>query len=205
MLDLSNLHGSIRRMHHVVRFSSLPTIRQENVAAHSWEVAFISYLIAHDLNARLFPVDVGRVLIKAVTHDVSECMSGDVIRSYKYGTDAMIRATREADSINVRALSEELGSERTWWDWTESKDDSLAGRVVAFGDYVCVVTKCVEEHRMGNTMLDQIVEGVYRTLLQPLRDDDRFGVYVRQLFPLDDYTSAYMEPGESWRNISSAR
>lgn len=204
-LDLRSLHGSIRRMHHVTRYSSLPVIKPENVAAHSWQVAFISYLIATDLQDCGVAVETGTVLTGAITHDVSECLSGDIIRSYKYSSPEMEDITRRADAANVKQLARELGVGRLEWDWTGAKDATLEGRIVAFADYVCVVTYCVEEHRMGNRMLDQIIEGVYRNLLAPLREDPHFGQYVSQLFPEDDYRSGYTPPDDTWRNISSAK
>jgi putative hydrolase of HD superfamily len=190
-------------MHHVTRYSSLPVIKPENVAAHSWQVAFITYLIAHDLTEAGHQVDLGIALSGAITHDVSECLSGDIIRSYKYSSPEMEDITRRADAANVEKLAEQIGVSLLW-DWTGAKDYSLEGRIVAFADYVCVVTYCVEEHRMGNTMLDQIVEGVYLNLLRPLRDNKLFGVYVRQLFPKDDYLSGYLPLDESWRNPGKA-
>jgi 5'-deoxynucleotidase YfbR-like HD superfamily hydrolase len=200
-LDLNNLHGRIRRMHHVNRYSSLPVVKPENVAAHSWQVAFISYLIAEDLAEKGCIVSPELALKAAVVHDVSEALSGDIIRSYKYQTPQMEAATRGADAVNVRQLAEELGSSRLESDWTLAKDQTLEGRIVALADVICVVTYCVEEERMGNSMLDHVLEGAYNNLLRPLRDHPLWGRYVMQLFPQDNYRSGYREPDATWRNL----
>lgn len=195
------LNGSIRRMNHINRYSSLPVLKHENVAQHSWQVAFIAYCIAADIGTEPggAPVDLGAVLAKAIVHDVSEAMSGDVIRSYKYSTPEMEAATRSADDLNVGRLSVEFGERvgaELLNDWRGAKDATVEGRIVAFADMATVVTYCVEEHRLGNTMLDEdrprgILEAVHRLMMDRFGGDPLLEPYLRQLFPYNHWRSAY--------------
>ena len=50
MINLSELlTGDTRQMSHVIRYSSLPHGRPENVAEHSYYVVFYALLLAKDL------------------------------------------------------------------------------------------------------------------------------------------------------------
>ena len=71
MLDIDQLlTGSIHRMSHVNRYSSVPVNRKENVAEHSWFVAFYAYMIGKDLEAHQHEVDFGELLSRALVHDL---------------------------------------------------------------------------------------------------------------------------------------
>jgi len=179
-------------MHHITRYSSLQQIRPENVAEHSWTVAYYSLLISLDLRDRFTDLDLGEVLAKAVMHDVSETISGDIIRSYKYSTPEMKAATEAADDTNMRILVRDLPVGESLYEfWSEAKDDRLPGRIVAFADLISVVTYVAEEHAMGNRMLDHIMKAVYEDLLRPMRGHFIFGYYVKALFPTDKHTDPY--------------
>lgn len=193
-IDLNRaLQGPVRRLSHIQRYSSMPVIRGENVAEHSWQVAFYSYVIGQDLIARGYAVRLDVLLSRAILHDLSEAMSGDIIRSYKYGTEQMAEATAHADLANMKVLAEDFGSISgdILEDWETAKDSDLEGGVVRLADLLCVVTYCAEEYRMGNALLDHILASCYVNLLRPLRASVEFGCYIQQLFPTDRYTDAY--------------
>lgn len=180
------LTGRMRRMHHIGRYSSIPVINRENVAAHSWEVAFYSMLIAADLHEREHEIDYGSLLLKAINHDVSEVLSGDIIRSYKHGSPQMLQACHEADQVNMNKLLKEIGGTPglvMGWSWSDAKNESLEGAVVRFSDMLCVVSYCVEEMRMGNTLIAYILEELYDEHLKQYHEDPIFAPYMQDLFP----------------------
>jgi 5'-deoxynucleotidase YfbR-like HD superfamily hydrolase len=190
------LNGTIRRLNHIQRYSSFPVIKPENVAQHSWQVAFYTYIIGCDLNRRTGTagsrfVNVRLAVVKALVHDVSEALSGDVIRSYKYSSPDMRRATAWADYTNMQDLTAEFGEvgEQLFDEWHDAKNNTMEGKLVAFADLVTVVTYIREERAMGNSALNEVLQRCYEDLLRPMRDDPTFGVYVQQLFPVDEWYS----------------
>lgn len=186
-MNLRNvLTGRMRRMHHIGRYSSIPVINRENVAAHSWEVAFYSMLIAADLLENNYEVNYGSLLKKAISHDVSEVLSGDIIRSYKHGSPEMLKACHDADTLNMVSLTEEVDGfagivlERAW---LYAKNESIEGAIVRFADMLCVVSYCAEEMRMGNTLIAYILEELYNEHLKQYHGDSRFAPYMEDLYP----------------------
>lgn len=180
--------SKLRRMHHVSRYSSIPVVNRENVAAHSWDVAFYSLLIGTDMLCnRDYEVNMDSLLAKAVLHDISECLSGDIIRSYKHGSQEMLSATANADQSNLMNLLESLdmgGIGAIFFShWAKAKDASLEGAIVGFSDMLCVVAYCVEEFRLGNSLIEAVLKELYEKTLCKYHHDHRFYVYMKDIFP----------------------
>lgn len=194
-----NLHtallGSVRRLHHIQRYSSIPVLKPESVAAHSWQIAFISMLIGWDLAHRGTHVMMGDLLQRAICHDLNEAMSGDIIRSYKYSDPEVTRVLKGADEKLTHKLSREFGAssgDNAYEEWITAKDHMLEGHIVALADVLAVVTYCVEESRMGNSELDLILRRAYEQVLVPRFANHQYlGRYVTQIFPDGNYMDAY--------------
>lgn len=189
------LYGTLRRMHSVQRYSSLPLVRHENVAEHSWQVAMLSWLIATDMvHERGVDLMMEEVLAKAITHDLSECLSGDIIRSYGHSSQQIKDAIAAANAINMTKLCEEVsggpGHDR-WHDklatnlydyWVEAKND-FEGAIVAFADMLTVVSYCQQERALGSRKVDHVLEDLYRNVMHRYHEDEAFAPYMREIFP----------------------
>jgi 5'-deoxynucleotidase YfbR-like HD superfamily hydrolase len=204
------LTGPIRRLHHVERFSSVPVLHAENVAEHSWLVAFICILIYQDQAAMderspgppddlpcvFKDLDLGVVLPRAICHDISESMSGDIIRSFKYSSKQLAEAMRDADDKNTWRFTRELGpgGDQLYSYWRDAK--SISGdrncELLAFADVVAVVIKCAEEFWLGNRHLNAICKRAYEDHMQRLASEfEWLWRYVQMLFPNGLYTDIY--------------
>lgn len=195
-LDLARAAlGRLRRMHHINRYSSIPVIKQELVSTHSWQMAMLGLLISYDLNTtEPHTVDAGEVVKRCVVHDISETMSGDIIRTYKHGSKEMEEACHNADAENTYKFTREFGKDvgdRIYLKWEGAKDYTLAGQIVVLCDAVCVVTYCAEEVRMGNQHMRHVPEDIFNEVLWPMRDHPQLGRYIHQLFPNGHYEDAY--------------
>src|SRR5436853_94810 len=86
------LCGRILRVFHVHRFSGSPVHRKESVGEHLWLAALYSDLISQELEARLpeIEIDTGKLLRRAIYHDVEESITGDIVRGVKYGGDGAV-------------------------------------------------------------------------------------------------------------------
>ncbi len=201
-----SINGSIRRLRHIQRFSSLPGHFPESVAEHSFFVAFYGYLIAQDLVADGHEVYPDQVVVKAICHDLSEAMSGDIIRSFKYSNDRIKHEVDLADRENMEKMSNEFGDlkHHIMENWLSSKHDA-EGEVVKFADFVCVIAYCREEIASGNHHLDMILEGVFDVMWNYYSENDYFSKYMKQIFPNKDYKDAFRSMPESWKSISATR
>lgn len=209
------LTGPVRRLHHIQRFSSVPVLHPENVAEHSWEVAFIGMMIyydqkqlaeecaldkqdaAFDLASCVYgELDLEFILEHCICHDLSEAMSGDIIRSFKYSTKQLAEAIRDADDKNMYRFSRELGAagDATYLGWRDAKGISgnRSCELIAFADVVGVVIKCAEEWWLGNRHLDAICERAYNEHMAGLADKHPWlWRYVEELFPSGEHTDIY--------------
>lgn len=194
------LNGPLRRMHYVQRYSSIPAVNPENVAEHSWQIAMLCLLIGHDVRERMqkegVDLDIGSLLAQAICHDVSEAMSGDIIRSFKHSSQDLIAAIERADRRNMETLCASLGggwaSNNLYQRWYRAKDyTTLEGKIVALADMLCVVSYCVNERLLGNRHCDGVLRDLYNEALVLWRDDPILGYYVVELFPNDNWSDAY--------------
>jgi len=190
--------SEVARMSRVTRYSSFPVNRMENVAEHSFWVAFISYLIAFDLREQGHRIDLGMTLRGAITHDLSEIISGDVIRSYKHTNDDVRQAMKMADHINMDRVTQrdEWGAtgDQTFSDWNNAKSGStLEGQIVAFADMAAVVFYCREEDRSGNRAIREVLQEAYEDWFSTYHTHPELGKYIDQIFPSHLFSDALRE------------
>lgn len=86
--------GSVRRGSSVWRYSSIPVSQYENIIEHTGYVAIFGAMIGRKLGVSN---DVlGAVAMKALVHDLDECVTGDVVRTFKYSSPEFKTAVDEA-------------------------------------------------------------------------------------------------------------
>jgi putative hydrolase of HD superfamily len=159
----------IRGLNHIKRFSFSPVIRPENVSEHSFWVSYYSYLVAQSLSNK-YKIDIGKVLIKAVVHDIEEAGVGDIVRTFKYSSPELTANVKKAEYRQLKnyvnkSFDAEI-SNRIIADWQKSKDKSIEGRIVAFCDFLCVFVYCCEEIKTGNKHMLQVLSDAYTALLK---------------------------------------
>jgi len=151
------LHGGVHRLSHVNRYSSIPTLRKENVAEHTFYVCLYSYLLAMDyetwmtgrgIEETLRP-DYGTLLARAMLHDLDESHTGDFLRTVKYGHPDLKAALDKVSRSMVRKMEDELGVEIMPF-WSSAKAPDLEGQIIEIADLCRVASYLYEEHNMGN-------------------------------------------------------
>jgi len=180
------LSGKFHRLSHVNRYSSIPTIRKENVAEHSWYVAFYSYLLAKDLERRYkdeeLEIDYGKLLGRALLHDLDESLTGDFLRIIKYGHPDLKKALDEVSVSMMIHMTKEVGV-NLLPDWKSAKDDDLEGHIVQVVDLARVVSYIWEEIKLGNEhirpLLDEVCE--YFETYCVTNEDTKVAPYARRM------------------------
>lgn len=90
----------------MVRFSSVPVVFHESVSQHSFWVAAYAVMIGRALGEP-GPV-VGALAAEAIVHDMAECVTGDVVRTFKYSTPELKAAVDGAEDRLVGGLPDEV-------------------------------------------------------------------------------------------------
>lgn len=150
--------GPIRRLSHTYRFSSIPTLRRENVAEHCYYVSLVSLMIAEDLVKAGATVDFEKLYKKVVLHDIDESITGDFIRAFKYSTPELKAAIDTAADKKATELLQKLGLESSYPLWKDAKDETVEGQILSFVDLLTVITYILEEIHLGNHHVLPIVE-----------------------------------------------
>lgn len=149
------LFGTTTRTRYVTRWSTFHILHKESVAEHSFFTAFYTMVISDWLD--LFSeseVNQTVALQRALMHDVDEAYSGDFIRSFKYAVPGLKKMLDEASSVFCGQMCEEIApgaiGEELHRRWINAKDDTKEGRIVAFADFLSVLSYAIMERRAGN-------------------------------------------------------
>lgn len=171
-LDIAELmSGPIHRMSHVNRYSSLPVIRKENVAEHSWYVTFYAFILGHELVECGHDVDMGELLSRALVHDLDESMTGDFLRYVKYGHPGLKSALDEVSESMLDVMSSGLGPAPIKYFWSRAKGPDLEGDIIQVADFSRVVSYVWEEIKTGNKHLKSILSECRGYLHEFIREE----------------------------------
>lgn len=97
--------GDVRRLSYADRYTTIPVMLRENVAEHSYWVGLYSLMVHRRLDeasGEPRPDLVGAVLSYAAAHDAAECVSGDIVRTFKYMTPELKAAIDAAEDLLVQ-------------------------------------------------------------------------------------------------------
>ena len=120
----------------VLRYHTLRTLRQQSIGAHSFGV--MQLVLAADPGCRK------EVLVAAMRHDYSELFTGDVPAPAKRASAALQGALDDLERAQPH-LAPHPGP-----------FTSKELRLLKWADTMELVLWCLEEHEMGNTLVDRI-------------------------------------------------
>ncbi len=146
-----------RRVSHVDRYAGMPRIRKENVAEHMYYTTQYCYFIARHLEFdHQVEVNYGKLLSRAVVHDLDESVTGDITRAVKYRDPIM---KKQWDSMSKEVITDLQSSIGVPFihEWANAKDESIEGQILKVADLISVTAYAVEELRTGNTYFIDIL------------------------------------------------
>ncbi len=140
----------------VPRWSIVWQVNRDNVASHSFYVALYASLICDILR---WPGSRAHVMMLALTHDIDETITGDIVGPFK---SRIVDVERCEDFVNPFMLSR-FGSVVTSIcqledDLTATEIDE-AERIVHAADKLDAVLHLMVEKRMGNSVVDRVITG----------------------------------------------
>ena len=144
--------GDVTRLRFVNRFATCPRAYPENVAEHSFYVAFFAMFIAVGLHP--MAVSYGIVLTKALMHDVDECYSGDFVRMFKHHSAEVNSAINKTCASFMEKFAWDISEDTAvrseiYATWRDAKE-GVEGKIVSFADFISVLSYIIQEVEGGN-------------------------------------------------------
>ncbi|MEM3987202.1 MAG: HD family hydrolase [Sulfolobales archaeon] len=142
----------------------IPPSDSETVGSHSFEVAFLSMLIADRLTSIGVTVDVSKILRLALLHDLTESVIGDIVRAVKESISGSQqleeRAIRELGMDNYVDIYQEL---------LEGK--SLEAILIKICDNLATLLQGLRYLSKGYTSVIDIVESTKQRIEEILKSE----------------------------------
>jgi 5'-deoxynucleotidase len=108
--------------------------------------------------------DLGKILTKALVHDMEETITGDIPNPTKY---ASVNIKHELDMMSRAAMHNicnEFFDKEIYDQWDLSKSDTTEGNIVAISDAAASVYKIQQEVLTGNRSLMKFIPNVRKGL-----------------------------------------
>lgn len=161
--------GDIRRLASVWRYSSIPIVIPENVADHTFWVALYSAMIHTELQRLSSSAQKKKygkqsvflaIMLNAITHDMAEAVTGDIVRPFKYSSAAL---KREVDIAEKNMMGMRLPTSVKEISWiaeataNKANASSYVEAVVKAADFLSLYQFMRREVLRGNTEIRDFV------------------------------------------------
>ncbi len=140
------------RMKYIKRWSLMHSLTSENIMEHSQQVAVIAHALAVISNTYFGGnLDANSIAVKALFHETSEVLTGDLPTPIKYFNPEIRDAYKSLEKYSnerlLRYLPSQLSAE---YAKIILDDDSIEHKFVKYADKIAAYIKCVDEVKMGN-------------------------------------------------------
>lgn len=164
-----------RRLSNIIRYNNTPRIKEENVAEHSFFVAFY-VMILSDLVPN---IDKYRAITLALVHDIEESISGDISHNIKTKYPDLNEAL---EKMNYLIADEVFGAGKYLDLWKETrKPETLESKLVLLADKLSAYLYSNDEVDMGNSFMKSIRDKNLKLLQDILYSTPEFSEIRRSL------------------------
>ena len=156
------------QMHGIIRYANRVRIKDEDLAQHSYSVAYYCFDIANEFK---IPDNIrNEAIAMAIIHDIGECFTSDLPHDVKYENPELKRLCDKLE----RKYVNKLPSCRELWHKLEDEKDSVQSIMVKLGDSLSAKSYVDRELALGNNtpIMKEIRADVHkriRTLKQKLK------------------------------------
>jgi putative hydrolase of HD superfamily len=161
-----------RKLDTVIRFSAQTRIKDESVAEHSFHTAFYAMILADMEEQFGGKIDKQKVLKTALIHDLEECLTGDIIYTFKHTHKSL---TKEIRKMSLKFLEELLSdlpeklSKEYIELWKNQKDEKTKeGKIIEAADKLEGLIYSLSEVSLGNKSFKAVI-GNYVKHLRSLK------------------------------------
>lgn len=186
--------SDMRKMSHIKRFASDVTIRNENLAEHSYWVSMYSRAIGRGYVVRYNPkdalkIDWYRVMLMAQYHDIPEIVTTDVVHPIKSIHPEVEARFEITEGRACGRLAEMLDMP----DFTELLDEfnakeTIESKICQAADKLAGLAFCVEEIALGNRNLELALQRYYTHTIKHTLEDGATTQMLWQKRLLEDLT-----------------
>lgn len=145
----------LSRLKLINRWGLMRNTRQENLAEHSLDTAYLAHALAVLKNTRFGGhVDEGRVVLLAMYHDTPEIFTGDLPTPVKYFSPDLKDAYKKVEKVSLERLLSYLPEDiEPAYEklMVKRSEDAELWRIVKAADKLSALIKCLEEEREGNS------------------------------------------------------
>lgn len=180
--------SDIRRLDCVDRFSSIPVSVRESVSQHMYWVAIYAILVHRELGG---PKELDApIMIHAVTHDTPECVTGDVVRVFKYSSDEFYSQVEKAEAHVVSQIDRRVLNiihEATKFLSEGNGDAWYVKSVVKAADFISLYQYMWRERMRGNREIEQFfsrMQADLRMMAERTAKETPESKYVHYVHPL---------------------
>ena len=154
------------RMKYIKRWSLMHSTTNENIMEHRQQVAVIAHALSTISNVYFGGnLDANSIAVKALFHETSEVMTGDLPTPIKYFNPEIRDAYKSLEKLaNERLLSllpSQLSAE---YAKIVMDDVSEEHKFVKYADKICAYIKCVDEVKRGNAEFAKAKETIFKEI-----------------------------------------
>ncbi len=163
---MSKFFALMARMKYIERWGLMRSSRKENIQEHSLQTAMIAHALALCGN-KFFNknYDANSIAVKAMYHEASEIITGDLPTPIKYYNDEIKKSYKAIEAVAVDKiiglLPEELKGE---YSPILENSEEEEKKIVKYADRICAYLKCVEEVNMGNREFTDAMESIKKDI-----------------------------------------
>lgn len=152
----------LNRMKYINRWSLMRSTVTENIMEHSQQVAVVAHALATISNVYFGGnLDANSIAVKALFHETSEVLTGDLPTPIKYYNaeirDAYKALEQYSNDKLLLLLPEELRAE---YDKIVNAPKDVEHKFVKYADKICAYLKCIDEVNMGNAEFRQAKKSI---------------------------------------------
>ena len=142
----------LNRMKYINRWSLMRNTFTENIMEHSQQVAVLAHALANISNLYFGGhLDANSIAVKALFHETSEVLTGDLPTPIKYFNPEIRDAYKALERYSNGQLLDLLPSELSAiYDTIINDNESIEHRFVKYADKIAAYIKCVDKVNIGN-------------------------------------------------------
>ena len=150
---MSSFFAFLKRMRFIKRWSLMRNTETENIQEHSLEVAMVAHNLAALKNEYFGGnVDINKVAVIAMYHEVSEIFTGDMPTPIKYFDPKLRELYGEVESLAQEKMLSTLPErlQGVYKPFIVDAEESEEWPIVKAADTISAYMKCVNELKAGN-------------------------------------------------------
>lgn len=143
----------LNRMKYIKRWSLMHSTTNENIMEHSQQVAVVAHALASISNIYFGGnLDANAIAVKALFHETSEVMTGDLPTPIKYFNPEIRDSYKNLEKLSNQRLLKQLPSQLSVeYSKIILDEEGIEHKFVKYADKICAYIKCVDEVKMGNS------------------------------------------------------